>query len=176
MRLTEGQSKMVEENHNLIYGYLSKNNLNIDDYYDLAAIGLCKAAIHYDPNRSKFSTLAYTCMGNEIKGYLQSLNKKSFIPEKLMCSYDISLYEEDESFVNKSLKSSFDVNRIVIKKIYFWKFFETLTEREKFIIKCFENDLDRKEIASKLNISLSLISRNIKGIKIKWIKFNNSYN
>ena len=42
--LNEYQQKYAEQNHNLIYGILNDKNLSIDEYYDVAAIGLCKAA------------------------------------------------------------------------------------------------------------------------------------
>lgn len=70
MKLTSAQQKLVEDNHNLIYSFLNSQHLPHIDYYDIAAIGLCKAAIHYDQSRSKqtaFSTYAYRVMYNEIK-------------------------------------------------------------------------------------------------------------
>ena len=60
--------KIVEENHNLIYAFLNKCHLPTNEYYDLAAIGLCKAAKTWDCDRQKFSTYAYTCMFNEVMG------------------------------------------------------------------------------------------------------------
>lgn len=59
------QVRLVEENHNLIYGFLRKHNLN-EDFYGDAAIGLCKAAMNYDSSTgASFSTYAYKCMFNE---------------------------------------------------------------------------------------------------------------
>lgn len=55
MKLTEEQKKMVEENHNLIYWYMAKYNLEISEYYDLLAIELCYAVVHYDESRGSFS-------------------------------------------------------------------------------------------------------------------------
>lgn len=56
MKLSDEQVKLVEENHNLIYSFLSSNNFLADDYYDLAAIALCETALHYDPSKGSFST------------------------------------------------------------------------------------------------------------------------
>lgn len=61
-KITEEQKKIVEDNHNLIYSFLREYKLPIDEWYGLAAIGLCKAAMSYDNNLSKFSVYAYTCM------------------------------------------------------------------------------------------------------------------
>ena len=62
MKLTSKQSRLAEENYNLIYAYLAKYNLS-EEYYGDAAIGLCKAAQTYDENYgTEFSTYAYMCM------------------------------------------------------------------------------------------------------------------
>lgn len=58
-------TRIVEENHNLIYGFLHKYKLS-EDFYGDAAIGLCKAAQSYDESKgSSFATYAYKCMFNE---------------------------------------------------------------------------------------------------------------
>ena len=42
--------------------FLQKYYLTVEDYYDLVAIGLCKAGSKFDDNKSKFSTYGYKCM------------------------------------------------------------------------------------------------------------------
>jgi len=60
--MTPEQQKMVEENHSLIYSFLQKKQLSLE-YYGDAAIGLCMAAIKFDPNYgTKFSTYAFRSM------------------------------------------------------------------------------------------------------------------
>lgn len=63
--LTDEERDLVTTNHNLIYSYLNKYKLS-DDYYDLCAIGLCRAAHFYEPERGKFSSFAFLCMSNAI--------------------------------------------------------------------------------------------------------------
>ena len=46
--MTEEQRLLVEENHKLIFKVIIDMNLEIDDLYDIAAIGLCKAAKVYN--------------------------------------------------------------------------------------------------------------------------------
>ena len=55
MRLTEEQKKIVEENHNLIYWYINKNKLDVNDYYDLLAIELCNTAMKHNAERGSFA-------------------------------------------------------------------------------------------------------------------------
>lgn len=74
-KLNDTQRKLVEDNHNLIYSFLNKRNLGMDeveDWYGTAAIGLCKAAKAYNPDLDvKFSTFAYVCMNTEVVNILR---------------------------------------------------------------------------------------------------------
>ena len=63
----EEYQKLVEDHHNMIYFFLHKNHLPIDDFYGDAAIGLCKAGMEYDPSLGyAFTSFAYKCMFNEV--------------------------------------------------------------------------------------------------------------
>lgn len=66
IQLNDEQRKLVADNHNLIYQYLIDNNLPQDEYYDIAAIGLCKAALKYDTSKGAFSTYVYKAIKNNI--------------------------------------------------------------------------------------------------------------
>ena len=56
--MTEYQKQLVIENHNLIYRFLQKEKLNMEDWYDLSAIGMCKAAKTFNEGTYKLSTNA----------------------------------------------------------------------------------------------------------------------
>ena len=66
IKLNTEQRKLVEDNHDLIYGFMTKYRLDFSTWYDICAIGLCKAGMAYDGS-NRFSTLAYHCMHNEVK-------------------------------------------------------------------------------------------------------------
>lgn len=70
-KMNDAQRKLAEDNHNLIYSFLSNHNLSLDaveDWYGTAAIGLCKAALFFDEScETEFSALAYACMESEIR-------------------------------------------------------------------------------------------------------------
>lgn len=68
LKLTNEQRRFVSKNHNLIYDYAYTYNLDIDEWYGVLAIGLCKATMgKFDNTKSKFSTFAYKCMRNAVK-------------------------------------------------------------------------------------------------------------
>ena len=59
MKLTEQQAKIVESNHNLIYGFAHFRNLDLEEWYGLLAIQLCETVLKWDDSRGKLSTLYY---------------------------------------------------------------------------------------------------------------------
>ena len=61
-QLTLDQQRIVSENHNLIYSLANKKNINLDEYYDVLAIGLCKAAIAFDNKKVVFFLHPYRGM------------------------------------------------------------------------------------------------------------------
>ena len=98
--LNKEQQILAEKNHNLVFKFLKDHNLGmdeIDDWYGVVAIGLCKAASVYDVERGvAFSTLAYAVMQNEYVRVLRS--RKS-----VMCSAsldEILSEETEESLYN----------------------------------------------------------------------------
>lgn len=51
--LTKEQQELVEKNHQLIYGFANQNGVDPEETYDVLAIGLCKAALSFDPARGR---------------------------------------------------------------------------------------------------------------------------
>lgn len=94
--LNDEQRNFATENHNLIYSYLSANNLSIEEWYDLAAIGFCKAVLNYDESKGKFSTFAYRCMQNEI--YIEKRKQWAIqrADENMVLYYDALISCDDE--------------------------------------------------------------------------------
>ena len=93
--LTSTQQKMVEENHNLIYGMAHKYKINLDEYYDVLAIGLCKAAMTFDETKGQFSTFAYVTMLNEYNAVLRHNKTYMVIPEQNLVSMNTQMISDD---------------------------------------------------------------------------------
>lgn len=65
--LDEEEREFAEKNHNLIYSFLRKHNLSVEEWYGVVAIGYIQAVKKYDPSRGAFYNFAYTCMLNMVR-------------------------------------------------------------------------------------------------------------
>lgn len=165
--LTDEQCKLVEKNHNLIYGFANKKNLIIDEYYDILAIGLCKAAKGYKHGKGRFSTYAYTCMNNELNTYWRGLQKKTAIPKDATLSYDVQSDDDSNGFMNSLIEcSTYDET---ICNIALDELINRLDSNEKFVIKSLINGCTQKEISDKMNCTSQNISLYTKRLRNKVI-------
>ena len=97
-KLTDDQRKLAEKHHNLIYTFAREYKINLDEYYDLLAIGLCIAARIFDPDKGvKFSTLAYQCMRNQYYNHRFKMRYSKNIPEDKIVSYSEPISEDGYS-------------------------------------------------------------------------------
>lgn len=172
MRMTDEQRKLVEDNHNLIYGFLNKKELT-DDYYDIVALGLCKAAMNYDESKGRFSTLAFKCMDREIGIYYTYLKRKTFVPENLVFSYNETANEDvSESIIDAVIPDNNDRIGYSLENIDFDCFMDLLKDKERQIIKCLKRGFNQKEIAETMNMTQQAVSLNIKSIKQDWREYS----
>lgn len=178
MKLTEEQRKLVEENHNLIYGFLRKYKLDIDEYYDIAAFGLCKAAIKYDSSRGIFSSFAYECIKSEIYHQWSYDTRERRIPSSLIYSYNTSYDKESQEWRNFGLIdmmwniNSRDTADIVIEEEKNLKFLSLLKEDEQLIVKYLVSGFLHGEIADRINVSRQAVSQKVRYIRKKWSEYN----
>ena len=171
-RLTNEQKELVAENHNLIYKYACKNKISLDDYYDILAIGLCKAAKSYDDNKNKFSTLAFKCMGNKFNSYKRKQMKQSVIPESLVISYDSTIKTIDgcdapiSDFIvdNGFDEGIFDDSMLI-------KFANSLSKNEKIIVDLLLDDMSQTDIAKIIGCKKQNVSYYVKKIREKAERF-----
>lgn len=174
MRMTNEQRKLAEDNHNLIYSFLNKKELVQSEHYDMAAIGLCNAAMTYDSTKGKFSTYAFGCMNRELNIYIAYLNRKKHVPENIISSYDASAIDDvDGSMIDTLLKDEDNNIEYSIENMNFDYFFNKLKDREKTIVKYLKDGLTQQEIAEKLNRSQQAVSLSIKKIRNKWESYSN---
>lgn len=71
--------------------------MDVEEWYDLAAIGLCKAANTYDNNKSGFSTYAYKCMYTTVMTEKRKENAMRTIPQNQIVYYENHVSEESKN-------------------------------------------------------------------------------
>lgn len=167
---TKAKEKLIEHNLRLV-AHIVKKYYSItndqDDLISIGTIGLIKAINTFSFDKKvKFSTYGAKCVENEILMHFRNIKKTASdisINEALDSDKDgntltimDTVSDEDSIIDNLDLKMN-------IEKLY--KFIENnLDERENFIIQLRyglygKKPLAQREIAKKLNISRSYVSR-----------------
>lgn len=163
------RDQLIEHNLRLVAHIIKKYYSSVrdqDDLISIGTIGLIKAVNTFDYTKgTRLATYASRCIENEILMYFRASRKtaqdvsmddpidtdKDGHPLTLM---DV-IAEEDNTFENLDLK-------INAEKLYRY-IGETLDDREKEIIELryglLGDGLTQREVASKLNISRSYVSR-----------------
>lgn len=183
----QAKSKLIEHNLRLVV-YIAKkfenNKLDMQDIISVGSIGLIKAVDSYKLDKNiKLATYASRCIENEILMYLRKINKTLND-----LSLDDSLVNDDEGNrmplgeMIPDEKLVADEVELEDQKSCIVQMIQNLNEREKTIISLRYglngfDELTQKEVADKLNISQSYISRLEKKIlhKLK-IEMKNSMN
>ncbi len=176
----EAKNKLIEHNLRLVV-YLSKKyentKIDLEDLVSIGTIGLIKGINTYKMDKNiKLATYASRCIDNEILMYLRKNKKRNAdvsLEESL--SFDAEGNElhledilgTDPDLVTKELENN-DLKNTLLKEI------EKLPKRDKEIMKLRyglfgEKEITQKELAKKLSISQSYISRIEKKV-IKKIK------
>ena len=166
----EAKNKLVEHNLRLVSHIIKKyysNSSEQDDLVSIGTIGLIKAVSSFNYEKgTKFATYAARCIENEILMYFR--NKKKY-------AQDISLSDPIDSDKDGNVISIMDVmadERSITedfeKKLCAENLYKTieneLLPREKEIIYlryrlCGKRSYTQKEVADKLGISRSYVSR-----------------
>lgn len=173
-KLSQGDEKAREKLivHNLrLVVYISKkfenSGVNIEDLISIGTIGLIKAVNTFSPEKNiKLATYASRCIENEILMHLRKIASQKVeisLDEPLNTDWDgnelmlADVLGSDGDEINREVEEE-DEKRILMQVI------DTLPEREKEIIDMRfglgeKQELTQKQVADKLGISQSYISR-----------------
>ncbi len=166
----KAREKLIVHNLRLVV-YIAKkfenSGVNIEDLISIGTIGLIKAVNTFSPEKNiKLATYASRCIENEILMHLRKIASQKVeisLDEPLNTDWDgneliladVLGNEGDE--INREMEEE-DEKRILLQVI------DTLPEREKEIIDMRfglgeKEELTQKQVADKLGISQSYISR-----------------
>jgi len=171
----KAREKIVTHNIRLVISIVINKFKFIEyDQKELVAIGnlgLIKAVNSFDVTRNiKFATYASKCIDNEIKMFLRKLRK-----EEVVDSFNKILFNDfkgNELTIEDTLKDDKNITEDYIKEetyLFIRELVNNLSYKDRQIIIMYFGFFDnkiytQKEIAEKLNISQSYISRIIKRI------------
>ena len=178
----EAEEKLVKHNLRLVAHIASKykfSGIDQDDLISVGSIGLIKAVRNYSTSKANsFSTFASVCIENEILMLLRSEKKRQ---SDISLESQIGTDKDGNELCLKDILSdpTTDITAIVSKNISIKKIEDSakkiLDKRELFIIThrfglFSKRPKTQKEVADKLNISRSYISRIEKTALEKLIK------
>lgn len=178
MKLTEKEQKFAEKNHNLIYYYLHSRNLNYEEFYDIVAIGLCKAAKSYDTSKGySFSAYACRCMYNEVGNYLAKERRRFGLKDTSLLSLDDTIPNRDEdkdSQVINTIESILYQPESEIEAKMMKETLDTiLTDQERQVLHYRLEAYNQSEIGRRMNLSRQRVNSLMGQIKKKWISIYN---
>ena len=187
-RLNDKQRRLAEENHNLIYSFAKKFQLNLDEYYGVLATGLCKAALSYVDGEFQFSTFAYTCMLNAVRRYRRDryaqrriLNEMDTLSldEPILNNGDdqeTTVGDDQETIVGEIIvDKSIDVQNDCETNGLQQAFSDYLNDKEREILKYLLQRLTYKEIAEIMGGSKQNVGQYVQRIRRKWLEFNETH-
>lgn len=172
------RNKVIEHNLRLVAHIVKKyhaNGVDQDDLISIGTIGLIKAVTGYSSKKeTKFATYASRCIENEILMYFRSLKKTA---QDVYISDPIDTDSEGNSLsLMDIVADERDIADDIEEKLRSEKLYryiaECLTPRERMIMKlryglCCTTPLTQREVADRLKISRSYVSRIEKKALIK---------
>lgn len=170
--MTKEQEQLVTDNHNLIYFFLNKwgkilEYSDMTDYYDICAIGLCKAAITYDSSKDvKFATYAGVCIENEIK--IELRNRKKYSAP--VYSLDMTFNNTSDGTGEISYEENMTTGLSAYDEILPYQLDKILNAREYKLVALILQDYMQVEIGNIIGISQAQVSRMFSKIKQKLLK------
>lgn len=152
MKLTLEQQKIVEDNHSLIYGFANKHGLDLEKYYGVLAIALCKAVSIYDDTKGKLSTLVYKTMRNEVSQEIRKERCLKRNPPEVLKEYSDDLFQSPEMLCTDL---TLETKKLLIE----------LDEIEQSIIQAKIDGMTIKEICEEFGVSRSVVNKTLAKLK-----------
>jgi RNA polymerase sigma factor (sigma-70 family) len=172
--LTEEEKRFAEENHNLIYQFLSTKHLTPEDFYDVVAIGYCRSIkiwfSRIDQSKYKFSTIAYQCMLTDVCHYFTIKNAKKrqahvgSLDDKPRTA-DVSSYYESTPDRIQGLEERTE-NVILIEAIE-----KVLTKKQKVVFDMIKLGIPKSDIGTQLGVTRQAVDHSVQLIRQKAISY-----
>ncbi len=140
-----------------------KYHLDVEQWYDIAAIGLCKAANTYNNDKSEFSTYAYKCMYTAIIMEKRKENAMRTIPQNQIVYYENqvneSSKENDTSTFLNYIPSKQDIENETISTLSLENIENKLDGNKRKVFVLLKEGYTQSEISKIIGISKQRISK-----------------
>ena len=140
-----------------------KYHLDVEEWYDLAAIGLCKAANTYNNNKSGFSTYAYKCMFTTVMMEKRKENAMRTIPQNQIFYYESQVGEEskdnDTSTFLNYIPSKQDIENETISALSLENIENELAGNKRKVFLLLREGYAQCEISEIIGISKQRVSK-----------------
>lgn len=147
----------------MIYSFLYKFHLDVEEWYDIAAIGLCKAANTYNNDKSEFSTYAYKCMYTTIIMEKRKENAMRTIPQNQIVYYENQVNESskdnDTSTFLNYIPSKQDIENETISALSLENIENELVGNKKKVFLLLREGYTQCEISKIIGISKQRVSK-----------------
>lgn len=168
---------MERDDTNLIYFIINKLGLSYmqEEIIDVAYIGYTRALNSYTEDKGAFSTLAYTCIKNEILRYLKQSEMNVRKANFGCLSLNVICNEQEDEHID-IIKDDFDLEKFATDKMLFEKVLETakkiLNEKQyDVLIWYYMWDYTDNEIAKSMNVSVKRVNQ-IRHTALKKLQIN----
>lgn len=147
----------------MIYSFLYKYHLDVEEWYDIAAVGLCKAANTYNNDKSEFSTYAYKCMYTTIIMEKRKENAMRTIPQNQIVYYENQVNESskdnDTSTFLNYIPSKQDIENETISALSLENIENELVGNKKKVFLLLREGYTQCEISKIIGISKQRVSK-----------------
>lgn len=166
--LTEEQQAFAEEHANLIYGFLRKHNLPIDEFYGICAVAFVESVKRFDSSRgTAFSTYCYSAMSMKMQAEYTRKKRKGCLDVTVLSLntpvYGTNTLLQFQDMVPDSTDyiSYIDCSESVRTAI------SKMGHDEKLVLNLHLKGRDQRSIGKKVGVSQTQVSRIIKRAKKK---------
>lgn len=142
----------------MIYSFLYKYHLDVEEWYDITAIGLCKAANTYNNDKSGFSTYAYKCMYTTIIMEKRKENAVRIIPQNQIVYYENQVNNDTSTFLNY-IPSKQDIENETISTLSLENIENELVGNKRKVFVLLKGGYTQSEISKIIGISKQRISK-----------------
>ena len=154
--LSDRQRDYAGEHVGIVYSFLHRNFLPVDDYYDIVIFGYLAAVQQYDEDRRlqsrySFSTIAWRQMQFSVYDYYRSCSRQK--RKALVFSLDCEMSDPLQAIDLLLPGIKRNVHESAIEKFHTLEMMSCLTEKEQEIVKLKACGYTYREIADQCGLT-----------------------